>query len=149
MWRKRDRDQPPGPPSVGDVAEAFLSGRARRVLEAGGARVPPWAWFNLLARGSIEEIAACVITEGRSPDRRDEAWSAAQALLAADLLRLAGDPDTLLSVQTTVLQPLEGRLIDVAALDGVPVEQFVRIARSALEVASDHLPGPGSSIDRS
>lgn len=148
MWRKRDRDQPSDPPGIGDITEAFVAGHARRVLEAAGVGVPPWAWFNLLAHGSIVEIAACAVTEGRSPGAQRLSWHAAEAALAGDLLRIAGNPIALRTVQKTVLQPLEGRLIDVPSLHDVPVEQFVRIAQSALAVASDHLPGPGSPIDR-
>jgi hypothetical protein len=103
VWR--DRDQPFARELV-EECEAFLDGRMAERCVALGAPVPAWAWTNLLAHGTVQELAHPPI-HGRGPKSPLWAWSQGRALLAAEVLdRVAGDDD-LRQLQHDVLVPLE------------------------------------------
>jgi hypothetical protein len=90
-------------PGSGIVAEceAFLTGHLVEHTRGATGFVSPWTWTNLLAHGTEDELRAAIAKPSR--DR----WEAARALLADDLLDLAGSPEDLREIQRTVLVPLE------------------------------------------
>src|SRR4051812_6855776 len=70
MWRRRHSDKPAGEPaeaapsdSLAAECEAFLAGRYAAHAGALGARVPVWAWVNVLAHASEDGIAALAAGE--------------------------------------------------------------------------------------
>lgn len=48
--------------------EAFLAGRYAQYLDTKNLRVPDWAWLNVLAHGSQDDIAT--LASGNSPPPR-------------------------------------------------------------------------------
>lgn len=104
MWR-RDRRLPETEELIADCG-AFLVGSYAEHLEARGERVPPWAWTNLLAHGSEEELPYDVATAPTRPAGSD-ASRQARADLAGELLDAAERHGPLPRVQATALVPLE------------------------------------------
>lgn len=96
---------PGGRQLVGEC-RAFLAGRYAERLVSRQVPVPPWAWMNRLAHGSMADIRA---TDARLGARRDpERWGEARAYLAGEVLAAAGDdPEVLTTLQRDVLVPIE------------------------------------------
>jgi hypothetical protein len=83
--------------------EAFLEGKFAESAVPAGELVPVWAWVNLLAHGTEDQLRREVLMPASVDD-----WHRARALLAARLLAAAGARDTSLTViQRDVLVPLE------------------------------------------
>jgi hypothetical protein len=66
--------------------------------------VPVWAWVNLLAHGSEDELRA---VRDAPPRLWSDEWQQARRLLAAEVLLLAEELGTLREVQDKVLIPME------------------------------------------
>jgi hypothetical protein len=64
--------------------EAFFSGRSAQYLDNQNRPVPAWAWLNLLAHGSEEDIAAVAAGESEPPRSTSatSVWRQALAFLA-------------------------------------------------------------------
>lgn len=86
-----------------EECEGFLAGRLVDRLEG---RVPVWAWTNLLAHGSEEDLRAETLQPW------SDEWRIARASLASSLLVLASTYGPLEEVQRRLLIPLE---LDLAA----------------------------------
>jgi len=87
---------------------AFLRGRLVETLEARKAPVPTWAWTNLLAHGSMEELRLASLEE--PVHRGDEylEWRQGRSYLATLMLASARSFGPLLALQQeAALIPLE------------------------------------------
>lgn len=88
--------------------EAVLSGRYAEHLEDRQRRVPGWAWLNLLAHGTAEDLQSA---NGRGGPAATQRWRDARAYLAGEVLgAVAPGGATLGNLQRDVLVPLELRL---------------------------------------
>lgn len=108
--RRRDPERELAEELIADC-EAFLAGRYAEHLEARGRRVPAWAWVNLLAHGTGDELAAArhLVQDGTDPRSQ---WRAARAFLAREVLEAAVAAGTTLDdLQRRVLIPLELELM--------------------------------------
>ena len=82
---------------------AFLDGKFAESAVPAGELVPVWAWINLLAHGTEEQLRREILMPAGVDD-----WHRARALLAARLLTGADAGDTSLAmIQRNVLVPLE------------------------------------------
>ena len=98
------------PHAVVLVAEcdAFLGGRSAEMIEAAGLAPPPWAWMNLLAHGTEEQLR-----EAASEIHRTVGWRVPRAYVAGEMLQAIDQGRTTLrQLQWDVLVPLE---LDVLA----------------------------------
>jgi hypothetical protein len=86
--------------------EAFLDGTLAEHLDERGIVVPVWAWTNLLAHGSPEQITDCVCSPDL-PHTSDRDWSVARALVAFEIFDLMEAGYVLEELQQDVLIPLE------------------------------------------
>ena len=83
--------------------EAFLEGRFAEMMEAAGIAPPPWAWMNLLAHGTEDELRAAA-----APGSGSEGWRAARAYVAGEMLdAIDNGRTTLHHLQHDVLVPVE------------------------------------------
>lgn len=93
---------------LAEECEAFLEGRIAELCADRGDPVPVWAWLNLLAHGTAEEVGAVVLR-----DRHADRWRQARAYVAGELLdHVEAAGEELLAFQQRVLVPLE---LDVVA----------------------------------
>ncbi|MDY7100694.1 MAG: hypothetical protein S0880_05855 [Actinomycetota bacterium] len=74
--------------------------------------VPPWAWLNVLAHGTLHDLRG---VDDRLGARRDpQRWGQARAYLAGEVLAAVGcDDEALAALQRNVLVPIE---LDLAML---------------------------------
>lgn len=103
MWRRdhlREADE-----LIGDC-EAFLAGRFAEHLEDRGDWVPMWAWTNLLAHATEEDLRTEVETATTVPCSPG-GWRQARAYLAGELLDVADRYGPLERLQADALAPLE------------------------------------------
>jgi hypothetical protein len=89
--------------------ESFLSGDLAERLLADGAVVPVWMWMNLLAHGTVDDLA--------DPPRAIpglplslEPWVQARAYLAGEILGVVESGTPILTLQREVLIPIEREL---------------------------------------
>jgi hypothetical protein len=99
-------DQQTGGGTVALECEAFLNGTLADYWDEKGAIVPVWAWTNLLAHGSEEQIAAMVAHHPR-PRRTLRNWRLARSYLVTEVLDLVDADFTLRDMQASILVPLE------------------------------------------
>lgn len=99
-------DQRTGGATVALECEAFLNGTLAEYWDEKGAVVPVWAWMNLLAHGSVEQITETVARPSR-PRRAVRNWRIARSYLATEVLDLADAEFTLRDMQSAILVPLE------------------------------------------
>lgn len=86
--------------------EAFVTGNyAEHLVAQAGRAIPPWAWTNLLAHGSLETLRAAA--DGGSGRRPLSGWRAARSYLASEVLARCPDASSLTDLQVGVLRPLE------------------------------------------
>jgi len=89
--------------------EAFLSGHYAQCLAEENRPVPVWAWLNVLAHGSDDDITA--LTTGEPPSQRSQSasvWQQALAFLAQELTSQATRRNcSLAELQRSTLVPLE------------------------------------------
>lgn len=92
-------------------SEAFLLGRYAEYVDARAEPVPVWAWTNLLAHGTLEDLsrAAAGVHGGWSSQRR---WRVARALAASEVVDAVRQGASLADVQRDVLVPAELAIAD-------------------------------------
>ncbi len=108
LWKRRHLDPlERGCRELVEGAQAFLEGRLVEVLDGRGVPVPTWAWTNVLAHGSLDQLRR-VSVERRSGKSNVREWREGRANLACLMLEAAGRFGPMLRVQQdTVLVPLE------------------------------------------
>jgi hypothetical protein len=109
---------------------AFLNGRLVDLMAT--RRVPVWAWTNLLAHGSAEQLqaerfAACT-----------DDWRRARASLASSLLSVASVYGPLSEIQRRVLVPLEFDLAARPEVEAWGPEGWASAVERALEAYRRH-----------
>jgi len=113
-------------------SEAFLLGHLAEEIGRRQERVPVWAWTNLLAHGSEEDLHA----ERQAPPIRLSAsgdrWRAARSYLAEEVFDLAERYGPLTELQHKVLVPLELELASSAGVDWWGPGQWVNAVRERL-----------------
>lgn len=90
--------------------EAFLDGTLADYWDDKGMRVPAWAWLNLLAHGSEQQIRAGIANPSRCRRGASRSWHLARAYVAYEVLHLMDDAYTLADMQRCVLIPLESQM---------------------------------------
>jgi len=114
-------------------SEAFLLGHLAEEIDRRQKRVPVWAWTNLLAHGSEEDLHA----ERQAPRIRQsvsgDRWRAARSYLAEEV-DLAERCGPLTALQHKVLVPLELELASSAEVDWWGPGQWVNAVRARLAV---------------
>lgn len=109
--------------------EAFLLGRYAEHVPERGAAVPVWAWTNLLAHGTEPDLRATAAALG-APGT--DAWHAARARLAAEVLALTDPARPLPDLQSAVLVPLELSLAGRDAVERWDRRTWLATVREAL-----------------
>ena len=112
---------------------AYLMGTYAETVAARGRAVPKWAWTNLLAHGSADELRrqAQALEQGRLHTR---AWLGARGYLAAEIIDRVDRGDSLEAIQHDVLLPIERSLMASGhgLLRDGSVTQWVAEVRAAL-----------------
>ena len=112
MWRRRKQGQvhrEDVPCDVGEECQLFLSGSYLEHLRECGRPIPAWVRMNILAHGTIDDLAT--VSASEPAGTWEEAWAAAAAYLAGEILMaVEGDADRLEVLQREVLVPLELQL---------------------------------------
>lgn len=111
--------------------EAFCLGHfAEHALET-SREVPVWAWTNLLAHGTDEELR-CEVAQcaNRRSSARD--WRGARAYLVTEILETVGRGAALDELQRQVLQPLELQLCGQKSVDWWTPRRWVTTVRASL-----------------
>lgn len=103
------RDRNAGGQELVADCEAFLTGRYVEHLLEAEAHVPAWAWTNLLAHGTEEQLRGSCASVGLDASGA-EPWLLARRYLAGEVLDKANRHGPLLKVQAQVLVPLESDL---------------------------------------
>jgi hypothetical protein len=110
---------------VGDC-EAFLRGNlAERLIER-GADVPVWAWMNVLAHGTEDDVRSVRCVRG------GDQWEAARSYLATEVLELVSADRPLVEVQRDLLVPLEEGLASRVDVSSWSAHQLVMAVHTAL-----------------
>lgn len=91
---------------VVDDCEAFLLGRSVERFESRSMGVPMWAWTNVLAHGSPEDLSRAA-EDGSGGPATGREWRAARAYLATEILMTAARGGSLVDLQQKVVAPLE------------------------------------------
>jgi hypothetical protein len=116
--------------------EAFLSGEYANYLRSLQRGVPGWAWLNGLAHGGLpglRETQRSTRILSSAMRVADRSWYEAQTILGRDLLWIVkGDPRRLTFIQQSILVPLELRLMELEANDGLTAYELVQATRAAL-----------------
>lgn len=98
-WRRRRADAK----QLVKECEAFVNGEFAETCQADGGHVPRWAWINLLAHGTADDLRR----EARTPVAGDE-WHRTRSVVAAAVIaRVDAGGVSLAELQRTVLVPLE------------------------------------------
>ncbi len=101
------RSHPVPSAAVPVACEAYLGGTYADLLEAGGEHVPVWAWVNLLAHGTEDQLRTAADALAS-----EQGWRQARAFLAGEVLDAVGTGRTTLrALQDHVLVPLELDLV--------------------------------------
>lgn len=111
--------------------EAFLTGHLADRLEQAGRRVPPWAWMNLVAHGSGDDLHAERAAH-LPPDLPAGRWHEVRCLLAAEVLGMTGG-GSLAELQREVLVPLELELASRAEVGSWRPNQLALAVEHALD----------------
>jgi hypothetical protein len=99
LWRRSD----PYAVALVEECEAFLSGTYVELCEARGEPVPVWAWMNLLAHGTEDQLRHAM-TQHPSAGL----WRHARGFVVGELLdRVDAQHRSLPEFQAGVLVPLE------------------------------------------
>ena len=112
--------------------EAFFSGHHAQYLEDKNLRVPDWAWLNVLAHGSQDDIAT--LATGHSPHSSSGSsiWHQAVAFLAQELMSRTSQEGSLAQLQRSMLVPSELNLVGQRA-PPVPPATFVSTVLGVLD----------------
>ncbi|MHB8440225.1 MAG: hypothetical protein ACYDD4_13860 [Acidimicrobiales bacterium] len=114
----------PADVALGDECTALLEGRAMD-LSTEGALPPAWAWINVFAHGSSDQISALVSGQrGR-----------ASAFLAQEILGVARHDEDLRYLQRRALVPIELELMRPSSRRAVGVAEVVQVAVDAIHHA--------------
>jgi hypothetical protein len=110
-WKRRRRQDDPTEPLCQELVEdceAFLGGRLVETLEVRKVPVPTWAWMNLLAHGSMEELRLASLEERTRRGDDYWEWRKSRSYLATLILASARPFGPLLALhQEAALIPLE------------------------------------------
>jgi hypothetical protein len=128
--RWHDRGTPEGE-LVADCA-AFLAGRLAEEFDARAEDVPVWAWTNLLAHGTDDDLRSELPTAAARRDTSDDYWRANRSHLAALLLDLSERYGPLAEVQRIALIPLELALAAHPDVTGWTARRWVATVEAAL-----------------
>jgi hypothetical protein len=122
--------------SPGDECQAFVSGRYAEFASVRRRPVPVWAWVNTLAHGSEQDLATLASGPSDVPwwcHRRDRNFGRAISYLADVLL---GDVlvtgTALATIQRSILEPLESRLIDEERAWELTPERLIGVVLACL-----------------
>lgn len=113
---------------VVEQAEELLCGAAAAGYRRRLSRVPAWAYVNLLAHGSYDDLARAAHAGRGHPS----AWDVAVSALAQDLVRLDLNGTGLGALQETVLIPLELALLAHHQAEPSTPTQLTALVRGAL-----------------
>ena len=112
---------------------AFLMGTYAETAAARGRMVPRWAWTNLLAHGSADDLRrqAEALEEGRL---HTTAWLGARGYLAAEIVDRLDRGASLEALQRDVLVPIERSLMasNHGLMRDVSATEWVANVRAAL-----------------
>jgi hypothetical protein len=108
-WRERSTSAA----GLVEECEAFIDGQVAELAGAWGVPVPVWAWMNLLAHGTEDELR-----EEATAHPGSDRWRQARAFVAGELVDLidAGRV-SLAEFQRDVLMPLELDVMSCRAAD--------------------------------
>lgn len=106
LWPGSKAGRSSGAPPLAAECEAFLCGRYAEHLSRCGATVPAWAWANILAHGSLDDISSF----SQRPFPIDRPEELVGELAARLLTYLQRSGTTLCDLQRTYLEPLERQL---------------------------------------
>lgn len=112
--------------------EAFLAGHYAERLRRRSLPVPGWAWTNLLAHGTEEDLRAD--GSGR-PDSLGRRWLAARSYLSAEVLNAVERGGPLEDLQREALHPLE---LDLAARGCYDPRYWAKTVSASLASAGHH-----------
>jgi hypothetical protein len=131
-------------------SEAFLLGHLAERFMQQGSDIPAWAWLNLLAHATYDELRSEVTAEPME-HLGVRNWQRLRAYLATEVLAIADGPGTLLALQESVLRSLE---LEVAASSEakwwIPSEVASHVnAALAARRPFGHTTGPGGRDGRS
>ena len=106
MWSRGRR---PEESALIAECEAFFSGRYAQYVDSKNLRVPDWAWLNVLAHGSQDDIGALAIGEPAwRVSSHTSVWQKALSFLAQELTSQATRQGCALAeLQRSTLVPLE------------------------------------------
>ncbi len=126
--------------------EAFLNGRLAEQFEQRGDPVPVWAWTNLLAHGSADELASERTSPSTHVAGATERWWAARSYLAGSVLDASARSGGLELLQSRVLVPLELELSSRSEVDRWDRRRWVGTVEAALRsvAGSRRPPDPGT-----
>jgi hypothetical protein len=142
MWRRRSRNPEPVPPDLAAECAAFLAGRYALQLEERGARVPVWAWTNLLAHATEQELRDMLSSPSRTRIRALTRWRHACSYVVGEVLDLAEQRGSLRELQAAVLIPLELELTSRPDANGWGPGQWVAAVMAILHDDRHTRPRP-------
>jgi hypothetical protein len=117
---------------LADECEVFLSGHYPQYLNESGRSVPEWAWVNILAHGSEEDIRAFATG---APRVCDATWHHALAFLAQEVVSEAARRGAdIADLQRTTLVPLE---LELAASSSQSEMRRARVVGSVLSALAE------------
>lgn len=118
--------------------EALLAGTYVELLESVGTAVPNWAWTNLLAHGTEEQLRDLSELRASSRSWSSNSWSRARAYLAGEVLDAAARCGSLRTLQRRALVPLELRLASTTEPTPItrPAEWVDAVQRAIADVPS-------------
>ncbi|HET9443366.1 MAG TPA: hypothetical protein VFO65_08575 [Acidimicrobiales bacterium] len=122
--------------------ERFLAGRYADDLTAVGLPVPVWAWTNLLAHGTLDELREIAPRGDRVGVVPDE-WPRARSFLASEILGLVDGGVRLDRLQRMVLVPLELELSSQAMVAWWRPGRWIATVLAALPGGSRRQPHVG------
>lgn len=114
-------------------AEAYLAGRYAERLSERSTPVPAWAWANVLAHGTGEDVRRVARGLGTGSSVT-HGWRAARAYLATELLRTAERSGSLEALQRAVMVPIELELAAQRDARTWTPQGWVAAVRAALSV---------------
>ena len=125
--RRRHRDG-----EVITASEALVDGRYAEHLAGRRCAVPVWAWTNLLAHATDDQLRHAASVRPTGSLRRAGAWCHARTYLAGEVLDAAARRGSLRSVQAEALVPLELDLMARPASEQPTPAQWVTGVLAAL-----------------
>jgi len=120
-----------------DDCRAYLLARLAERFDQNHQSVPVWAWTNLLAHGTEQDLRSERSVSGRQLFF-DRQWHQARSYLAVEVLALAQRSSPLAELQRDVLVPLELELASRPEVSGWSPAQWVTRVEAAL---NEHVRG--------